>query len=191
MGAPGLFTLSSLGQQRLLEQPKLWPDWILSGACAAVQRRRGALGSGSVMGARNLLGQMVSVKTLVAESSSCGGQQCPHGPDVGLTHLPPAVAGFQGTSQSILEKHKIIALEGGRKGHPAQATGSWQAQSSASKVVWTVGVTPGPRVSQGRWGHSLMSQVSCREMQTESKGGTSAMTQGLSQEGVSSLFLQV
>lgn len=49
-----------------------------------------ALGSGSVLGARNLHGQMVSMKTLAAESSSCGVQRYPHGPDVGHP-LPPAL----------------------------------------------------------------------------------------------------
>lgn len=44
------------------------------------------------------------LKTLAADSSSCGDQQCPHGPDVGLAHLPPAVVDLQRTSQPISEK---------------------------------------------------------------------------------------
>lgn len=37
-----------------------------------------------------------------------------------------------------------------------QAMGSWWVQSSASKVVWTAGVTPGLRVPQGTWGKASL-----------------------------------
>lgn len=69
-----------------------------------------------MLGARNLHGHMMSVKTLAAESSSCGGQCChPHGPDVGLTHLSPAAPDLQRISQPISAKHTIVGLEGGWK----------------------------------------------------------------------------
>lgn len=83
-----------------------------------------ALGSGNVLGARNLHGQMVSVKTLAAESSSCGGQRCPHSPDVGLPYTPPVAPDLKRTSQSIAARHKVVVLEEGWKGHPVKATGS-------------------------------------------------------------------
>lgn len=76
------------------------------------------LGSGSILGAWNLHGQMhgqmVSEKTLAAESSSCGDQRWPHSPDVGLPYTPPTVPDLKRTSQSIAARHNSIGrgLEG-------------------------------------------------------------------------------
>lgn len=54
---------------------------------------------------------MVSVKTLAAESSSCGGQQCLHGPVGVQTQLPSCSSRFI-KKHPISEKCKIIGLEG-------------------------------------------------------------------------------
>ena len=135
------------------------------------------------------------LKTLAADSSSCGDQQCPHGPDVGLTHLPPAVVDLQRTSQPISEKTQDCSFGRGPGGPPSTSNGeAWQALSSASKVVWTAGVTPGLRVYWGRWGRSLLGQVpqvSCPETRTKSRGGTNRRTLRLFHEGASCWFLQV
>lgn len=92
-------------------------------------------------------------------------------------NFSPAAADLPGTSQPMSEKPKIVGLEGwkgaGRATQRELASNGKLAGSvlsSASKVVWTAGVTPGLRVSQGRWGHGLpgqMSQVSCSEIPTD------------------------
>lgn len=152
-GALQFFPIPSPGQQRLLGD-------LHSGQTGPsqdpVQLWGGDLESWTVgtVGARNLHGQMVS-ETLAADSSSCGDQQCPHGPDVGLTHLPPAVVDLQRTSQPISEKHKIVAWKGAG-GPPSTSNGGSLAGSvlGLQGCLDSRGHSWAERVYWGRWGRS-------------------------------------